>query len=214
MPHDLTTAPANPAPKWPVGYIEALREAGAQEKTIPFCIHWIRKFFAEYPNRRRRDLDRMEIEAFLRKLAAIPNVSNWQVQQAREALEVYHERFRGIALASHLSAATSGHEETSVTQILVQPHQSPANPGYETYQKSTQPSHNAGFYTQSSPCVKAAVVALPVAKLDAEKNEVKIIPPSRSGFVKPVCAQQGSTGSYKPGGYPVSSPRLSRLHPV
>ena len=26
MPHGLTTAPANPAPGWPLGYIEALRE--------------------------------------------------------------------------------------------------------------------------------------------------------------------------------------------
>jgi hypothetical protein len=32
MPHGLTTVPANPAPQWPSGYIEALREAGAQEK--------------------------------------------------------------------------------------------------------------------------------------------------------------------------------------
>jgi hypothetical protein len=39
MPHGLTTAPTNPAPQWPSGYIEALREVGAQEKAIPFCIH-------------------------------------------------------------------------------------------------------------------------------------------------------------------------------
>ena len=38
MPHDLTTAPTNPTPRWPSGYIEALRKAGAQERTIPFSI--------------------------------------------------------------------------------------------------------------------------------------------------------------------------------
>jgi len=79
MPHGLTTAPANPAPRWPAGYIEALREVGAQEKAIPFCIRWVRGFFAEHPGRRRRDLGRTEIEAFLRTVAARPNVTNWQV---------------------------------------------------------------------------------------------------------------------------------------
>jgi hypothetical protein len=39
MPQGLTTAPANPAPQWPSGYIEALREVGAQEK----CATTIRK---------------------------------------------------------------------------------------------------------------------------------------------------------------------------
>jgi integron integrase len=60
---------------------------GAQEKTIPFCVRWVRSFFAEYGGRRRRDLGRGEIEAFLRKVACRPGVANWQVQQAREALE-------------------------------------------------------------------------------------------------------------------------------
>jgi hypothetical protein len=49
MPQGLTTAPVNPAPQWPSGYIEALREVGAQEKAIPFCIRWVRGFFAEHP---------------------------------------------------------------------------------------------------------------------------------------------------------------------
>jgi hypothetical protein len=79
MPHGLTTAPINRAPQWPAGYIEALREVGAQEKAIPFRIRWARGFFAEHPGRRRRDLGRTEIEAFLRKVAARPNVTNWQV---------------------------------------------------------------------------------------------------------------------------------------
>ena len=99
IPQSRTTAPVDPTPKWPSGYTEALREVGAQEKTIPFCIRWVRSFLAQYPGRRRQDVGRAEIEAFLSKAAARPNVRNWQVQQAREALEVYYERFRGIALA-------------------------------------------------------------------------------------------------------------------
>jgi hypothetical protein len=91
-------APVNPAPRWPAGYIEALREAGAKEKTIPYCLGWVRRFFAEHPGRSRRDLGRQEIEAFLGGLAAEPGVTNWRVQQARDALELYYGQFRGIAL--------------------------------------------------------------------------------------------------------------------
>jgi integron integrase len=92
-------APTNPEPQWPEGYVRMVREAGAQEKVIPYLIAWVRNFFARYPGRRRRDLGRTEIEAFLKEVAARPNVNNWQVQQARDALELYYERFRGIALA-------------------------------------------------------------------------------------------------------------------
>ena len=91
-------APLNPQPRWPEGYITRLREAGAQEETIPHCVAWVRRFFAKHPDRSRRDLGRTEIEAFLAERAQRPGVSNWQVQQARDALELYYEQFRGIAL--------------------------------------------------------------------------------------------------------------------
>jgi integrase len=81
-----------------------LREAGAQEKTIPHCVAWVRRFFARHPGRRRRDLGRTEIEAFLAETAQRPGVSNWQVQQARDALELYYEQFRGIALRARPDA--------------------------------------------------------------------------------------------------------------
>jgi integron integrase len=89
----------NPEPRWPEGYVRALREAGAQEKIIPYCVGWVRRFFAENSGRRRRELGRAEIEVFLSGLAAHPGVTNWQVQQARDSLELYYEQFRGIALA-------------------------------------------------------------------------------------------------------------------
>ncbi|MBI5605238.1 MAG: phage integrase N-terminal SAM-like domain-containing protein [Deltaproteobacteria bacterium] len=91
-------APLNPQPRWPDGYIAVLREAGAQEKTIPHCVAWVRRFFAKHPGRGRRELGRTEIEAFLAETAQRPGVSNWQVQQARDALELYYEQFRGIGL--------------------------------------------------------------------------------------------------------------------
>jgi hypothetical protein len=55
-------------------------------------------FFAQNPGRRRRDLGRAEIEKFLAETAKRPTVSNWQIQQARDALELYYEQFRGIPL--------------------------------------------------------------------------------------------------------------------
>ena len=97
-------APLDPQPRWPEGYIAVLREAGAQETTIPHCVAWVRRFFARYLGRRRRDLGRTEIEAFLAETAQRPGVSNWQVQQARDALELYYEQFRGIALRARPDA--------------------------------------------------------------------------------------------------------------
>lgn len=91
-------APRNDNPRWPAGYVEVLREAGAIEKTIPFYLVWVRRFFARYPGRRRRDLGRAEIEAFLTEISGQSKVTNWQVAQARTALEVYYEQFRGIPL--------------------------------------------------------------------------------------------------------------------
>jgi len=97
-------APPNPQPRWPEGYLAMLRETGAQEKTLPYYVAWVRRFFAAHPGRRRRDLGRVEIEGFLTETAQRPGVSNWQVQQARDALELYYEQFRGIALGARPDA--------------------------------------------------------------------------------------------------------------
>ena len=51
-------APTDPDPRWPAGYMAVLREAGAQENNIPYCIDWVRAIFARHPGRRRRDLGR------------------------------------------------------------------------------------------------------------------------------------------------------------
>ncbi len=97
-------APLDPQPRWPGGYITVLREAGAQEKTIPHCVAWVRRIFSRHPGRSRRDLGRTEIEAFIAETAQRPGMSNWQVQQARDALELYYEQFRGIALRTRPDA--------------------------------------------------------------------------------------------------------------
>jgi integron integrase len=163
MPHGLTTAPTNPAPQWPSGYIEALREVGAQEKAIPFCIRWVRGFFAEHRGRRRRDLGRTEIEAFLKKVAARSDITNWQVQQARESLEVYYERFRGIALAPRPDAVI-----TAPARNAAEPVRGPTRPGptgqrpvtVENPAQSTA-NHDAAEYGHARPLVKPIREAAP-----------------------------------------------------
>ena len=104
QPELQTTAPLDPDPTWPDGYVEVLRQEGAHEKTIPYCVSWVRRFFSHYPDRPRRELGRNEIEAFLSELVHRPGVSNWMVQQARNAIETYYESFRGIPLAPRTEA--------------------------------------------------------------------------------------------------------------
>ncbi len=98
QPQPQTSAPLDPDPKWPDGYIEALRRAEAHEKNIPYCVSWVNRFFQRFPNRPRRELGRIEIEEFLSETARCPGVSNWQAQQARNSVETYYEKFRGIPL--------------------------------------------------------------------------------------------------------------------
>ena len=100
-----TVAPLNEEPRWPEGYLAVLREAGAIEKQLPYYVAWVRRFFARYPGRRRRDLGRAEIEAFLLASSREKGITNWRLAQGRAALELYYERFRGIALAPRLSGA-------------------------------------------------------------------------------------------------------------
>ena len=92
------TAPYDPDPRWPDGYVQVLRELDINERQAPFFAHWVRQFFKDNLGRRRRDLGRAEIEAFLALLAEDPRTADWQVAQARDALEIYYEQFRGIRL--------------------------------------------------------------------------------------------------------------------
>ena len=103
------TAPNDPDPQWPEGYITVLREAGAKEINIPYCIGWVRRFFAFFPDRPRGDLGRTEIETFLSKTARHPGISNWQIQQARDSLELYYAKFRGISLDPREPVSDTNH---------------------------------------------------------------------------------------------------------
>jgi len=91
-------APYQRKPQWPQGYYAVLADMGVKRNHFRFYSHWVREFFKQHPGRRRRDLGRTEIEAYLRDLLDTKGIQNWQVQQARDALEWYYEQFRGIIL--------------------------------------------------------------------------------------------------------------------
>jgi integron integrase len=101
----------NPDPRWPAGYFQVLEELGVAEPRQRFYAHWVRQFFTRHLNQRRRDLGRVEIEAFLATLTNDTAVAEWQVLQARDAIEIYYEQFRGIALEPSGKSKTDGGEQ-------------------------------------------------------------------------------------------------------
>ena len=93
-----TVAPFNPDPRWPSGYFQILEQLGISERQWRFYSYWVHKFFAANPGRRRRDLGRIDVETFINQIINEPGIADWQVHQARDAIEIYYEQFRGIAL--------------------------------------------------------------------------------------------------------------------
>ena len=101
-------------------------------------------FFSKFPGRAEHELGRIEIEVFLSEIAAHPGISNWQVQQARNALELYYEKFRGIALSPR-DASHSDDASVSVHSNVV--------PAMSTPPSSTRPAQKddrscGGMYTR------------------------------------------------------------------
>ncbi len=47
---------------------------------------------------------------FVEAMASDPDMADWQVSQARDALEVYYEQFRGIALDPAQETETNASE--------------------------------------------------------------------------------------------------------
>lgn len=88
----------NPEPKWPSGYFEVLAESGIPERQRPFYAHWVRQFFNRNPVKPRHSLGAEDIVRFLQFLNNDPAMKAWQIEQARNALILYYEQFRGISL--------------------------------------------------------------------------------------------------------------------
>jgi len=94
----LPVAKFDPNPQWPAGYFEVLEEMNVPERERGFYAHWVRQFFNRFPGRKRRDLGPQEIADFLDAMNRDPHLEPWQRDQARDALILYYEQFRGISL--------------------------------------------------------------------------------------------------------------------
>ena len=88
----------NPNPRWPEQYFQVLAEVGIPERERPFYAHWVRQFFNRNPGRPRRAWGGSELAHFLQDLRQDPAMTEWQINQARDALVMYYEQFHGIAL--------------------------------------------------------------------------------------------------------------------
>ena len=75
-----------------------LEEVGVPEKQHGFYAYWVRQLFNRYPERSRRSLGPQEIADFLESLKVEGSARDWQLAQARDALILYYEQFRGIPL--------------------------------------------------------------------------------------------------------------------
>ena len=110
---------------------------------IPYCVSWVNRFFQHFPGRPRRELGRSEIEEFLSETSRRPGVSNWQVQQARNSVETYYEKFRGIPLLPRTSEECPRASE-AITSSEGKPPSS-----------IHLPSSGSGVYSRSAPAVKS-----------------------------------------------------------
>ena len=66
----------NPDPRWPGGYFQVLEELNIPKTRQPFYVHWVRLFFKRFLKRRRRDLGRAELTAFLNLLRKDPGIAD------------------------------------------------------------------------------------------------------------------------------------------
>jgi len=120
----------NANPRWPEGYFQVLEESSIEKQSFPFYAHWVRQFFNRYlGDRRRRDLGRREIRAFLLELEQDGAVQEWQVRQAEDALQRYYEQFRGVALdAPTRESETTLPVQTSPPLVAAPPPDMQASP--------------------------------------------------------------------------------------
>lgn len=103
----IEVAPFNPSPRWPDGYFEALADAGVQEERFHVYADHVRALFALHPGKPRRSLGSSEIASFLESLKQNGDETpEWM--EAREALILYYEKFRGIPLVKRGSGRGTG----------------------------------------------------------------------------------------------------------
>lgn len=138
------SAPYQPNPKWPQGYYTIQAEMGIKRDHYRFYVGWVRDFFKQYPRCRRRDLGRIEIEAYIKKLHTRNNPS-WQIQQARDALEWYYGQFPGIDLAPYIHDSDNGNKPSLKASRIKQKEKAPIN--WKEFEKTVRNALRVGHYS-------------------------------------------------------------------
>jgi integron integrase len=94
----IEVSPYNPNPQWPEGFFDVLEAVGIPRESYLNYANHVRLFLAKHPGKSRRSLGAPEIAVFLRELRESGRLPEAQVLEAREALILYYEKFRGIPL--------------------------------------------------------------------------------------------------------------------
>jgi hypothetical protein len=83
-------------------YRGAAEENRVRTDLLAYYVKWVKTFVDFMPDKNLRERSGKDIETFLVDLAQRPNVADWQVRQARHALEIFYEMF----LPHYVSATT------------------------------------------------------------------------------------------------------------
>lgn len=164
FPARKPAAPFNPEPKWPTGYFEVLAEAGLPERQHPFYAHWVRQFFNCNPGKPRRSLGATDISRFLQTLRNDPAMDTWQINQARGALVLYYEQFRGLSLGDLSVLDNPPAEQKTFSSDCPYPDNIPPPRSMATVREIPPPPHQApvGHETDFTALHKAVLQALRV----------------------------------------------------
>ena len=115
----ISLSPYNPNPVWPDGYFDLLQEAGVHEDLFMIYANWVRDLFKHNPGKTRRSLGADEIKVYLHQLEISGDVESSARLQAREALILYYEKFRGIPLVKRKQKTSSFSKSDSAVDLSI-----------------------------------------------------------------------------------------------
>jgi len=118
----ISVSPYNQNPLWPDGYFDVLQDAGVHEDSFLIYANCVRDLFKNNPGKARLSLGANEIRAYLQQLENSGAVEVAGRLQAREALILYYEKFRGIPLVKrqHDDTVTKKNEPSENLRIVSQ----------------------------------------------------------------------------------------------
>jgi hypothetical protein len=87
------------------------------EKNVSFYAWWVRKYLS-FANRHEGLSRELKVEQFLDELVSKEHVADWQVRQAKEALQLYTDHFAKGEKETRLSEGGQSHEPKSLAEVV------------------------------------------------------------------------------------------------